>query len=218
MYYAHEQNERKVNVHPMCTELPPQSVDDGFGMKAADYLTSRKLSKELAKQNGWYLSTQAGDEYPRIVIPAITHKAGHVYWQARDISGTAYIRYQSPKGPRHEALVRVLPRDKPKGIVILEGPCCALAAAGQGYIGYALMGMMPSQATMMHLALLIQDNPELNALVLLDRDSGNAAVKIVAFLASQGYKCKWAMLPGPEKDLAECLPSKRRKFLSQNVR
>lgn len=211
--YWHEAEERKVNVHPMCTQLPIQGV---FQHNMNMYLERRKLDWELARSNGWYESCLAGDCYRRVVIPAVTHKVGHAYWQARDIFGGAFIRYQSPKGPRHEALVRVMPLQKAHGCVVVEGPMDALAAAGVGYIGYALMGMQPSKATMMHLCLLIEDHKELNTLILLDRDSSEHAMKISLFLSTQKYVCKMAHLPSPEKDLAECLPAKRKKFLSQS--
>ena len=108
MEYEHEASERKPNVHPMCTSLPAQSVDVKAGSAAHNYLTDRHLSKSLARMNGWFVSTEAGDSFTRIVIPAVVHKAGHIYWQARDVTGKAFIRYQSPKGPRHEAVVRVM--------------------------------------------------------------------------------------------------------------
>lgn len=220
MYYTHEAHERIVNTQPMCTAFPPCFAALSKDMVA--YLEARDLSCQLADANGWYLSRSAGDTYPRIVIPAVTHKAGHVYWQARDVTGNAFIRYQSPKGPRHEALIKVKPADDltedPFGIVVVEGPMDALAAAEEGYVSYALMGMQPSKATLMHLALLIEDNRDLDILVLLDRDSGPNATKVMLFLASQGYHTGTGQLPGPEKDLAACPPSKREKFLSKSFR
>lgn len=214
--YWHESEERKPNAHPMCTEFPAQSVDGVHCVKALCYLNERNLDKDLAVKNGWYVSSDAQDTYPRIVIPAVTHKAGHVYWQARDVSGKAFIRYQSPKGPRHEALIKVSPSQAPRGIVVVEGPMDALAAAGEGYLSYALMGMQPNQSTLLHLALLIEDTKELNILVVLDRDSAEHALRIALFLSTQGYYAKVKHLPGPEKDLAACLPKKRKQFLKSN--
>ena len=215
-YYTHEAQERKVNTHPMCTELPAYDVSADDVMDI--YLAERNLDSELARKNGWFPTSCAGDGYDRIVIPAVTHKAGHVYWQARDVSGKAFIRYQSPKGPRHEALIKVIPYDKPyqNGAVIVEGPMDALAAAGEGYTGFALMGMKPSKATLMHLALLLEDDSPIDSLVLLDRGELSNAIAVSTFLCSQGYPAKVAELP--EKDLAQCLPEVRRRFLSQRFR
>lgn len=210
--YWHEHEERKTNVHPMCTTLPAQSPLQ-HNMRL--YLQARCLSVDIALFNGWYESTDCNDNYKRVVIPAITHKVGHVYWQARDIFGKAFIRYQSPKGPRHEALIRITPITLPLGIVVVEGPMDALAAAGEGYLAFALMGMVPSDATLFHLALLIQDYEDQKIIVLLDRDSSAAAVKVVTFLASQGYDASMAQMPGPEKDLAECMPATRKRLLRQ---
>lgn len=214
--YWHEYEERKPNAKPMCTELPAQTVDLKHELAAHNYLTERNLDKALARFNGWYVSTEAGDRYTRIVIPAVTHKAGHAYWQARDVTGKAFIRYQSPEGPRHEALVRVETKDTPKGVLIVEGPMDALAGAGEGYLSYALMGMQPSKATLMHLALLVEDNRCQNVLVLLDRDSAQHATAVSTFLCSQGYFAQSNCLPGPEKDLAQCQPQKREVFLGQS--
>ena len=214
--YWHEQEERKPNVHPMCTSLPSYAV---IQSNVERYLSDRYLNAELAFQNGWYESWLAGDNYQRCVIPAVTHKVGHVYWQARDITGRAYIRYQSPKGPRHEALVVVKPFESvkgTKGVVVVEGPTDALSAAGEGYVGIALMGMQPSQATLMHLALILMDYSNKQVLVLLDRDSGANASKVALFLSTQGYHARIDTLPGPEKDLAACLPPKRKKILRQS--
>lgn len=200
----------------MCIELPTRCVDENSEFDMMAYLDARHLDAHLAQENGWYLSNDAQDSYRRIVIPAITHKAGHVYWQARDITGKAFVRYQSPKGPRYEALIRVYPFDKPDGIVVVEGPMDALAAAGAGYIGIALMGMTPSNATLYHLFLLLEDVPVLNTLVVLDRDSAENGIRICLAISAQGYSCRMATLP--EKDLAKCLPEVRRRFLKQNFR
>ena len=218
-YYKHEAQEHKVNTHPMCTELPaflPSATANNYCYR---YLEERKLDPDLAKENGWFPSTEAGDSFLRIVIPARTHKAGHVYWQARDVTGKAFLRYQSPKGPRHEALVVVTPEGDPAdylGNVIVEGPMDALAAAMEGYVGYALLGMKPSTATLRHLALLIEDHCDLNTAVCLDRGETANAIKVSMFLSSQGYPAAVAELP--EKDLAQCLPSVRKKFLSQSFK
>jgi hypothetical protein len=214
MWYSHEAQERKPNNHPMNTTLPGRTVDRAWAKLAAQYLEERQLDVGLAIDNGWYVSNEAGDSDHRIVIPATTHKTAHVYWQARAIRSNAYIRYQSPKGPRHEALIVVRPYNVPdnQGIVVVEGAMCALSAAMEGYTGYALMGKIPSQATLRHLALLIEDQKDYPVVVLLDRDSANASVKVATFLSSQGYKTRVGQFT-ESKDLAELMPAKRRKLL-----
>jgi len=203
MFYDHEVQERKLNEHPMNITLPPQSICQEH---MYEYLAVRNIDEAVTRANGWYESARAVDTFIRIVIPCVTHKAGHKYFQARDTTGKAHLKYQSPKGPRHEALVRMLPLKRAKGTVVVEGAFCAARAAMHGYIAYALMGMMPSQATLLHLCLLIEDNKELPVLVLLDRDSGAAAVKVVTFISSQGYNCRMGTF-SKSKDLAE-LPVK----------
>lgn len=207
--YWHESEERKPNKHPMCTEFPVQHT---VQHNMEQYLIDRKLDPGVARANGWYESNACGDKCNRVVIPAVTHKAGHVYWQARDIFGHSHIRYQSPKGPRHEALVQVTPESSKLGVVVVEGPFCALGAAQAGYMGYALMGMKPSASTLMHLCLLLEDHKDLPVLVMLDRDSAEAAVHVATFVSSQGYRCKIGHFT-KSKDLAELLPNERAKLL-----
>lgn len=207
--YRHEQDERKKSAHPMCTTLPVQSV---FQHNMNEYLESRKLDWVLARANGWFESCEAGDSFPRVVIPAQTWKAGHVYYQARDTTGKAYLRYQSPKGPRHDALIITTPKGKSLGQVIVEGPMCALRAAMCGYIGVALMGMCPSQSTLFHLALLLEE--EMATVVLLDRDSGAASVKVTMFLAAQGF-CVRSNQFTKSKDLAALSVKESRKLLER---
>lgn len=219
MFYTHEQNERKPNTHPMCTALPTMAVDPNARFLCNGYLLKRELDPVLAQDNGWFPSRDAGDSFLRIVIPCVTHKATHVYWQARDVTGKAFLRYQSPKGNRHEALCVVHPEQETQGNVIVEGPLDALAAAGAGYTGYSLMGMKPSQATLMHLALLLtksEHNSALHTLICLDRGEVANSIKVAAFLASQSLTTVVVELP--EKDLAACLPKVREKFLHQSFK
>ena len=219
MYYTHEQQESKKNTHPMCTALPPMTVDRDAGLLCNEYLLKRNLDPVLAQDNGWFPSREAGDSFLRIVIPCVTHKTAHVYWQARNVTGKAYLRYQSPKGPRHEALCVIHPEQETLGNVVVEGPLDALAAAGAGYTGYSLMGMKPSQATLTHLALLLttsEGHEALHTLICLDRGEVANGIKVATFLASQSLPAAVAELP--EKDLAECLPKVREKFLHQSFK
>jgi hypothetical protein len=195
------------------------AVDQDAGFLCNEYLLKRELDPELAQENGWFPSRNAGDSFLRIVIPCITHKTGHIYFQARDVTNKAYLRYQSPKGSRHEALCVIHPKQETRGNVVVEGPLDALAAAGAGYTGYSLMGMKPSQATLMHLALLLTETCGKEAcpiLICLDRGEVANSIKVAAFLASQSLTTAVAELP--EKDLAACLPKVREKFLHQSFK
>jgi hypothetical protein len=98
------------------------------------------------------------------------------------------------------------------GNVIVEGPMDALAAAGAGFTGYALMGMQPNAATLHHLALLLDDR---HTLVLFDRDSMHHAIPVVMFLAANEHSVVRGSIPAPEKDLAECHPEKRRSLFQR---
>ena len=214
MWYAHEQQERKPNTSPMNTDWP---VRDRDSKATIAYLESRNLDSKLALWNGWYQSCTAGDYCLRVVIPAVTHVIGHVYWQARDITGRSWLRYQSPNGPRHEAFVAVLPKHKPVGVVIVEGPMDALAAAGAGYLGLAMMGMVPSLATIAHVSLFlaIKEYDTLPVLVIMDRGEAANSTRIATRLASDGITAKVAELPA--KDLAACHPKTRQQFLKREL-
>ena len=115
------------------------------------YLESRCLSFNLAVENGWYPSTVAGDIWGRIVIPATSKIPGNYYWQARAIQKGIEPRYQSPCASRGDAIVVVWPGQRVTrrqvGCVV-EGPMDALAAAGVGCVGIALMGVMPPEAAL----------------------------------------------------------------------
>jgi hypothetical protein len=130
------------------------------------------------------------------------------------MTGRAFLRYQSPKGPRHEAFVCIVPKGEAPGVVVVEGPLDALAAGDAGYIGVALMGMIPSRAILQHIAMHLADtNPWKPTLVVLDRGEGANSAKVAVQLAAIGMPVR--SVEPDTKDLAECLPHKREKFLSQ---
>lgn len=188
----------------MNTSWPEMSTSGKVIDRMKEYLMKRDLSFELAEENGWYMSYEAGDSNLRLVIPAVTREAGHVYWQARAVDPDVRIRYQSPSGPRLDALVVVKPvESSQRTAVVVEGPMDALAAAGLGFYSIALMGMTPSGSTVDFLKQKLLGRP---TLILLDNELeafGNA-VRLSLELSSRGIRAKAVGL-SQGKDLASLI-------------
>lgn len=204
--YWHEEQERKTQAAQVNTRWPKYEK----AVYEHPYLIARNLDTRTAEDNGWYVSWDAGDMNERIVIPAVTHIPTQVYWQARAVKQSVKLRYQSPSGPRNEAFILVLPIKQKDGIVIVEGPMDALAAAGAGYIGISLMGMYPSLLTMAHVHQHFAEI-DMPIMVALDKGETANAIRIMTYFATQGRRVFQCELP--KKDLAECLPKERKKFL-----
>ena len=144
--YDHEHRERKNNGEIQHLVMPARDLKQSGLMYA--YLSDRELDYELALANGWYPTMSRG---PRVVIPCI-NSAKFNYWQARDITGTHPLRYDSPAIPRKDSIVFLWPPKesgalslaRKSSVVITEGPMDALAAA-EFLPAIALMGGAPSQ-------------------------------------------------------------------------
>lgn len=205
MFYSHEHNVRTTQseINKKWPTLWPNKWE-----QFEKYLSGRNLNSLLAKVNNWYPSRNAGDAKLRIVIPAITHVPGHVYWQARLI-GKYGIRYQSPKGPRCDALIYVKPWfDKRNANVIVEGPMDSLAAAEYGFHAFSLMGVQPPDSTIRFLSSMLEGN---ETYLILDRDALQHGPRIAARIASQGIKIEIVTL-WDAKDLAAMDKSDRTLF------
>ena len=204
MIYAHEIKEKKtryVGPRPGYPEADPRGWEI-----FDDYLIGRELDPLLARVNGWYPAVYK--QAPRIVIPC-SNKAGVPYFQARDVSGKATLRYESPPASRDDSIVIVWPLEAAKGTVILEGPMCALAAAALHYVGIAVMGNRPSRDVLSHIASLVRAFQPVQ--VVPDADMADLGVAMVSWLGQEGISCL-LRLP-PKKDLAEMEPKERKSFL-----
>jgi hypothetical protein len=204
--YDHEKPERAATGN-YCKVLPEHTLLDE-GSLLDDYLYSRGLCAKLARENGWYLSRKAGDWHDRIVIPAKSEIKDLRFWQARYIGTDPTIkRYMSPHGPRMDALVVIYPDGVPTSVLIVEGPCDALAAAEVGALGIALLGATPSHLVLDHLAIRCQGFTKI--VVLPDQDALDKGVGIIQALAERGVFACIARVPVEYKDLAE-VPKERR--------
>ena len=215
-WYNRERDaERITDTKPLCGSLPTPSRDLGDFLDVANYLSDRKLDYSLTIANGWYPSREAGDDYLRVVMPATSRDQHNKFWQARAVLSGVKPKYQSPHHVRRgDAIILVWPyryRDWGlSGCVVTEGPMDALAAASVGYLGAAMMGLMPNEEAIENLRRWVR-HP---LIVVPDSDQhGGAFVKTV-----------WSRFPGaylanpyPDKDLAEMPEIKRRHFLQAVV-
>lgn len=160
------------------------------------YLDRRGLDLWTARFNGWYPSRSAGDSADRIVIPASPPGLG--FWQARAMDPAEPKRYQSPRGPRENAVVVVYSlRAMVKRLVIVEGPMDALAAAAVGATGIALMGNTPPSACFDYIA---KKWPGAETLVVPDSDARDAGARWLGELTAREMNARLVLIPG--NDLA----------------
>jgi hypothetical protein len=182
--------------------------DDTSTGKLITYVQHRDLNAKLALENGWYVSSVAGDEHWRIVIPC-THSNGRVYWQARAVDPAVEKRYQSPPYSAEGAFVLVWPEARPSGVVLVEGPFDALAAADCGYAGVAMMGNRPGANLLQN---VVNQFPGQPVFVVPDLDAIRAGAVTVGRLALIGVKAK-LLIPVGAKDLSRMPVLGRRQLL-----
>lgn len=171
------------------------------------YLARRGLDPHTARFNGWYPSRSAGDSAARIVIPASPPGLG--FWQARAMDSLEPKRYQSPHGPRENAVIIVYSlRAMVKRLVVCEGPMDALAAAAVGCTGVALMGNTPPSVCFDYIA---KKWPGAETLVIPDSDARDAGAQWLAELTQREMDARLVLLPS--NDLASLNVSARTEAL-----
>ena len=219
--YLHERQERVRVGRPLCAELPPRDSAAAAAALLQEYLTARGLSGDIALHNGWYVTwwtAPDGQSVPRIVIPCTSLQEGNRFWQARAVTDDVLPRYDSPHNARGDALVVVNPSwPQTTGVAVVEGPMDALAAAGAGYTGIALMGVTPSMEAKEHLRVRLHGR---SAVFVADSDAVHAMLNLMAYViqaeehqTTGGCPRKLVMVY-PYKDLAEIPPGNREEFLS----
>lgn len=174
------------------------------------YLLGRGLDPTLAWANGWYPTRSAGDTVPRILIPG-TMTSNGCFWQARRMvpggggpDGPLSPRYQSPHAPREGSLILVEPRGlAPHRAALVEGPMDALAAAGEGLWGIALMGNTPPNVVLTGLFELLWALGVTECRIVEDADSPGSLAPVQSYLASIGLATS-STVSYPEKDLSAC--------------
>ena len=184
------------------------------------YLKNRGLSPELAHANSWYPGYYHG---MRIIIPARRTDRGE-FWQGRLLDqiyqGTYHIeesgwkRWDSPHGPRGDAIVLLEPPDRRgRGVVVVEGPMDALAAAEFGFLGVATLGVQPNSAVLDHIASVAKKYPWF--CIIPDRDELGRWAHTQAELGKRGIYGSILLPPSPYKDLAETPRESRKEMLEE---
>ena len=175
------------------------------------YLHGRGLDAGLARRFGWYPGWYNG---PRIIVPCVRSDT-HSFWQGRlidNLTGFKYVgeykRWDSPKGPRHDAVCYT--QVGGSTLVLVEGPFDSLAAAECGHDSIAVLGLGMSKSVVGHIASLVSGR-YMARLVVPDSDAFGPWVKIQASLTNHGEAFE-IRSPAPYKDLAE-MPILERKLL-----
>ena len=205
MIYQHEARERRKPAQSGRPLLPRVASD--LRERQDAYLDRRGLDPFTARFNGWYPSRSAVDSADRIVIPA--SPPGLRFWQARAMDPTYAKRYQSPHGPRENAVIIVYSlRAMVKRLVVCEGPMDALAAAAVGCTGIALMGNTPPSACFDYIA---KKWPGAETLVVPDSDARDAGAQWLAELTQREMDARLILIQG--NDLAALSPAARTEAL-----
>lgn len=209
MNYAHERKAHR-DARPQVDAVMP-TRNGAYATHMREYLVERGLSYLLAEYNGWYTSTDAGDNHPRIVMPA-SNTGGFIYWQARSIYSGDLPRYQSPRVPRHDSVIVVYASNNwelSEYIYIVEGPMDALAIAGEGYTAIALMGSMPKHEA---LVSIVTRFPDKRLVIFADTDAFGAGARLLAEFSMLG-RTVLLMNATPYKDIASVPVDLRREYL-----
>ena len=168
-------------------------------------------------------------------MPCTASVMGNLYWQARLLeppygprdpaqqtleakTGLGMPRrWESPHGvSRGDAIGVIWPRTtvdqsgRPHAVVV-EGPMDALAAAGCGYIGIALLSATPSEECLHLTAKLLHG---IMTLAVMDIGAEDAMIFNAGWLRERGVPCR-LVNPYPHKDLAACPEDQRATLLTQ---
>lgn len=199
---------------PFCRRLP--TCTQRLWPKFDKYLRGRDLDADLARKNLWFPSRDV-DGYDRLVVPGTAGEPGNLYWQARllpgqDASGPAPRRWESPHGcARGDALCLVWPRenrDRTRSAIV-EGPMDALAAAGEGLVAVALMGVQPAYDVLLLTARLLRGTIPV---IVMDQGAEREMAGNYTRLAELGLRGE-LVSPYPHKDLAAMDRLARREVL-----
>lgn len=168
--------------------------DPALWALARRYLAARGLDADLARRSGWYVARFS--DGPRLVVP--TTEPG--YWQARALDNRE-PRYVSAPAPRRGGLVVVAPSGRPARLTcVVEGPMDALAAAGAGAVGIAVMGTAVPPAV----GAALKGYASGRVVVVVDTDTAALARSVLTWLPAR------VATTYPAKDLAAATPEQRR--------
>lgn len=212
MIYLHERQEKTKKWMGPRPGFPKPDLSSNMRHMMMEYFVARQLPYWLAKDNGWYPAYYK--DAARIIIPC-SNSTGVSYFQARDMTGKAKLRYASPPTSRQDSIVIVWPvvGIMVKGTVIVEGPMDALAAAEFNYIGIALMGNDPPDIVIERIVATVKDKFE-PVIVIPDLDHLEMGAAVVGALTMERIKCEVRLFAtSGGKDLADMTPHQRQEVL-----
>jgi hypothetical protein len=212
MSYTHEFDKPKASV--VNTVWPHRNDGDRANNLFREYLKRRRLDFETAYLAGWYMSSMDCD---RVVIPCVTTKPDHVYYQARAIDKKMKLRYRSPFGARHGALCTVdtLNIAPSSCVAIVEGPMDALALASHGVDSIAIMGIRPDQETRDHLLKRLDSKKYRVCAVIFDNEDEAKACALRLSLAISTHGIVSSVLSTKSKDCADATDAERNAIVKR---
>jgi DNA primase len=189
--------------------------DNRYRLMAEEYLRSRKLPV------GNLMICTAGEYRDRIVIPYYGKKGELIYWNSRDLTGKAYLRYRGPKkdevGIGKESVLWLEDWPKPKTKVYMtEGEFDAMSLNLTGLTAAACGGKSVSETQMEMLK-------HCHVVISFDADkSGSGALNKLGevFEKYADVKVTYVRPPKAMKDWNEMLkdagPKLIREYIEQN--
>ena len=206
MQYAHEHewNNHKIDSSELMSNSMPMRLDLDNQMR--EYLEGRDLNYGLAIYNGWYPGYYSGS---RIIVPCFRSN-GTLWWQGRALPDNhSTLRWDSPSGPRGDAIAIVRPKTVSNWCACVEGPMDALAMAELGYVGIAILGSNPSIAVIGHLAQVMTAS---DRILIPDSDAVDRWVHIQSCLVGFGINARICLVEAGYKDVASMPLEDRREF------
>jgi DNA primase len=209
MNYEHEAKAKREHHGPR-PKMPPIMPELAADMH--NYLEERLLDSQLAEENRWYVSYDDVLE-PRIIIPC-SNSAGIPYWQGRAMRDDVLKRYDSSVATRDDSVALVWPKagQKAKTAVVVEGPMDALAAAGAGALGIAVMGNAPTSEVFSYIENILRSTYVEIVVVVPDLDTPILASRVAARLGGSGFAVRIVMPTA--KDLAAMMPEERKLLIN----
>lgn len=210
MSYSHERTRPKSDTFN--TLWPTVATDDYANHWYREYLRQRRIDFETAYLTGVYPSNM---DCLRAVLPCVSRKEGHAYYQARAIPSHATVRYRSPMGARHGALFCAdSVSESSPFLCLVEGPMDALALASCGVDSIALMGISPDEETRHHVIHRLKVNPRPVVIMFDNEDEAQSkASELALYLASYGFPSR-VFIP-KSKDFAASSDSERRTYVKE---
>lgn len=194
-----------INLPPYSCLISELSVLSPNRKKTLDYLNNRKIPID-----GLYFCSD-GEYKNRIIIPYYGFKKEIQYWNARDITGKAYVKYKVPKKEEYkvgkEDVIYFYRKPKTKEIYITEGEFDSISLCLSGLDSAAIGGkeLFPKQLeVLLNYKIILAfdgDNPGVEALNKFRSQLTRFGVDVESIVPPNGYK-DWNELfikVGPEK-------------------